>query len=452
MLGLVRRPGGGHRTTGCGAVKIAIVGTGVSGLVAAHLLHPQHEITVFESDTRIGGHANTVDVEVDGQPVAVDTGFIVYNDRNYPGFRALLDQLQVATQPTEMSFSVSDPRTGLEYRGSNLNAIFAQRRNLANPSFLRLLADVTRFNRAARRLVAGEGSWRGSDRLPDGGLDADVEETLAEFVRRGRFSQAFVQQFLIPFGASIWSADPATFMRFPVRAYARFMLNHGLLDVAMRPEWRTVTGGSRRYVEALTAPFAHRIQLATPVHKIVAHGGSGCAPHVELLTDRGPALFDRVIVATHSDQALRMLADASTAQREVLGAIGYQRNIATLHTDERMLPRNLRARASWNYAIAANARRTTVTYWMNRLQSIETPRPLLVTLNRPDEIDPRRRLAEFEYDHPVFDVPAMAAQRRRTEIQGRRGVYFAGAYWGYGFHEDGVQSALEVVRLLEPNR
>ena len=251
-------------------MKIAIVGTGVSGLVAAHMLHPHHEITVFESDTRIGGHANTVDVEVDGRSVAVDTGFIVYNDRNYPGFRALLDRLGVATQPTEMSFSVSDARTGLEFRGSNLNTIFAQRRNLANPSFLRVLADVTRFNRAARRLVAGEARWNGPDRLPDGGgFDAHSEESLAEFVRRGRFSQSFVRQFLIPFGASIWSADPATFMRFPVRAYARFMDNHGLLELAGRPDWRTVTGGSRRYVEALTAPFSHRIHLDMPVHKIV---------------------------------------------------------------------------------------------------------------------------------------------------------------------------------------
>ena len=325
-------------------MKIAIVGTGVSGLVAAHMLHPHHEITVFESDTRIGGHANTVDVEVDGRSVAVDTGFIVYNDRNYPGFRALLDRLGVATQPTEMSFSVSDPRTGLEFRGSNLNAIFAQRRNLANPSFLRLLADITRFNRAARRLVAGETRWNGPDRLPDGGgFDAHAEESLADFVRRGRFSQSFVRQFLIPFGASIWSADPATFMRFPVRAYARFMDNHGLLELAGRPEWRTVTGGSRRYVEALTAPFSHRIHLGMPVHKIVTHDGVGGSQLVEVLTDRGPELFDRVIVATHSDQALRMLADASTAEREVLGAIGYQRNIATLHTDERMLPRNPRA-------------------------------------------------------------------------------------------------------------
>ena len=434
-------------------MKIAIVGTGVSGLVAAHMLHPRHEITVFESDTRIGGHANTVDVEADGRSVAVDTGFIVYNDRNYPGFQALLARLGVATQRAEMSFSVSDARTGLEFRGSNLNSIFAQRRNLANPSFLRVLADITRFNRAVRHLGADETRWTGSDRLPGrDGADANDEQSLADFVRRGRFSKSFVRQFLIPFGASIWSADPATFLRFPVRGYARFMDNHGLLELAGRPAWRTVTGGSRRYIEALTAPFSDRIRLRTAVHKIVTHDG-GCGSRlVEVLTRGGPELFDRVIVATHSDQALRMLADASAAEREVLGSIRYQRNVATLHTDERMLPRNPRARASWNYAIAEDARGTTVTYWMNRLQSIETRRPLLVTLNRSAEIDPRTQIAEFEYHHPVFDVPAMAAQRRRAEIQGRRGLYFAGAYWGYGFHEDGVQSALEVARLVESSR
>ncbi|HEY1738475.1 MAG TPA: FAD-dependent oxidoreductase, partial [Acidimicrobiia bacterium] len=397
-------------------MKIAIVGTGVSGLVAAHMLHPQHEITVFESDTRIGGHANTVDVEIDGRSVAVDTGFIVYNDRNYPGFCGLLERLGVASHPAEMSFSVSDPNTGLEFRGSNLNAVFAQRANLAKPSFLRLLCDIVRFNRAARRLVASEARWTGPDRLTGGAIGLHAEESLAHFVRRHHLSDAFVRQFLIPFGASIWSADPATFMRFPARSYARFMDNHGLLELGGRPQWRTVTGGSRRYVEALTAPFLDRIHLDTRVHKIVAHDGVPDPRRVELLTARGPELFDRVIVAAHSNQALRMLADASRDERAVFGAIRYQRNIATLHTDARMLPHNRRARASWNYAIAAQEHRATVTYSMNRLQAIETSRPLLVTLNRPGEIDDRLRLAEFEYDHPVFDLPAMAAQQRRGEI------------------------------------
>ncbi|MEP6660334.1 MAG: FAD-dependent oxidoreductase [Acidimicrobiales bacterium] len=432
-------------------MKIAIVGTGISGLVAAHRLHPDHQVTLFEADSRIGGHANTVDITVDGVRHAVDTGFIVYNERNYPGFSSLLRELGVATQPTEMSFSVADIRTGLEYRGSNLNTLFAQRRNIYRPSFLRLMAEIARFNRAARALVAGEQAWRGADRLAQPASPGHVaaeEESLEEFVKRGRYSAAFVSLFLVPFGASIWSADPETFTRFPVRAYARFMHNHGLLGIGARPAWRTVTGGARRYVQALTASFSDRIRFSSPVHKIVTRSNAAGERVVELLTDQGPESFDRIVIAAHSDQALGMLADASVAERSILGAIGYQRNIATLHTDDRLLPVNLRARASWNYAIDANSRRATVTYWMNSLQSIESTRPLLVTLNRSDAIDARAVHAEFDYDHPVFNAAAIAAQRRRHEIQGRRGIYFAGAYWGYGFHEDGVQSGIEVAEAI----
>ena len=434
-------------------MRIAIVGTGVAGLAAAHRLHPRHDITVFESDARVGGHAHTVDVEVDGQRHAVDTGFIVYNERNYPGFVALLAELGVATQATEMSFGVADAQTGLEFRASSLNSMFAQRRNLLRPAFVRLLTEIVRFNRAARALVDGEPRWRGSERLggPSAAPDGDAEESLAEFVRRGRYSAAFVEQFLVPFGASIWSADPETFTQFPVRAYARFMNNHGLLELRDRPQWRTITGGSRSYVDALVAPFADRIRMSSPVHKIVARP-SGSAASVEVLTERGPESFDRVVVAAHSDQALRLLGDATPTERVILGAIKYQRNVATLHTDARMLPVNPRARASWNYAVDTRARKATVTYWMNRLQAIESSRPLLVTLNRRAAIDDGSVLAEFEYDHPTFDAAAIAMQRRRSEIQGRRGIYFAGAYWGYGFHEDGVQSAREVVAALEGER
>ena len=432
-------------------MKIAIVGTGISGLVAAHRLHPDHQVTLFEADSRIGGHANTVDITVDGVRHAVDTGFIVYNERNYPGFSSLLRELGVATQPTEMSFSVADIRSGLEYRGSNLDTLFVQRRNAFRPSFLRLIAEIARFNRAARALVAGEQQWRGADRLAQPVSPNDVaaeEESLEEFVKRGRYSAAFVSLFLVPFGASIWSADPATFTRFPVRAYARFMHNHGFLAVGARPAWRTVTGGSRQYVKTLTASFSDRVRLSSPVHKIVTRASAGGEKVVELLTDQGPESFDRIVIAAHSDQALRMLADASAAERSILGSIRYQRNTATLHTDDRVLPVNLRARASWNYAIDENSRRATVTYWMNSLQSIESTRPLLVTLNRSDTIDAQAVHAEFDYDHPVFDAPAIAAQRRRHEIQGRRGIYFAGAYWGYGFHEDGVQSGIEVAEAI----
>jgi predicted NAD/FAD-binding protein len=426
-------------------VRIAIVGTGVSGLVAAHRLHRDHDVTVFEADRRTGGHANTVTVEVDGAVHAVDTGFIVYNEPNYPGFRALLAELGVATQPTEMSFGLSDPASGLEYRGTNLDTLFAQRRNLANPRFLRLLTEIVRFNRGARRLVADEPRWEGGDRLDRPESD---DEPISEFLQRGHYSQAFVDLFLVPFGTAIWSADPSTFTTFPMRSYARFMQNHGLLGVAARTPWRTITGGSRRYLDALTAPFASRIRCATPVHKIVGAHGPGGVTEVELLTDHGPERFDRVVVATHSDQALRMLGDATPAERSILGAIASQRNTATLHTDARLLPRNERARASWNAVVDRGAPRTGVTYWMNRLQRIESTRPLLVTLNRSEAIDPRRVLAEFEYDHPVFDVGALHAQRRRREIQGVRGIAFAGAYWGYGFHEDGVQSGIEAAASI----
>jgi predicted NAD/FAD-binding protein len=259
-----------------------------------------------------------------------------------------------------------------------------------------------------------------------------------------------VERFLVPFGAAIWSADPATFTRFPMRSYARFMFNHGLLGVAGRAQWRTITGGSREYLDALIAPFEDRIRLSTPVHKIVTRAGADLP--VEVLTDRGPESFDRVVVAAHSDQALRMLGDPTPSERSVLGAIGYRANTVTLHTDGSLLPTRARARASWNYWVDPTERRATVTYWMNQLQGIRSTRPLLVTLNRTDAIDPAHVLAEFGYHHPVFDAAAMRAQRRRHEIQGTRGIYFAGAYWGYGFHEDGVQSALEVARAIERAR
>ena len=386
-------------------MRVAIVGTGVSGLVCAHLLHGRHDVVVFEADERVGGHTHTHRVELPDATVNVDTGFLVYNERTYPLFCRLLDRLGVATQPSDMSFSVADERTGLEWRGTSLSTVFAQRRNLARPEFLRMLADVARFNRLARQLL-------------DNPPSEDV--TLADVLASRRWSDGFLDWYLVPLGSSIWSAD--------------------------QPAWRTVTGGAQRYVDAIVAPLdiEGRIRVATPIDKI-----RRLPDGVEVVGPDGPEHFDHVIVATHSDQALRMLSDPTRAEIEVLGAIRYQPNQATLHTDTRLLPRHRRAWASWNYhRLAADHDRATLTYHLNPLQSIPSATPLLVTLNRDDAIDPSRVLARMDYSHPVLDPQAISAQRRRGELHTRGRTWFCGAYWGYGFHEDGVRSAVEVCAEL----
>lgn len=410
--------------------RIAIIGTGISGLVCAHLLHPHHDVTVLEADHRAGGHTNTVRIDLDDETHHVDTGFIVFNEPNYPAFTQLLRRLGVATRPSDMSFSVSDERTGIEWCGSSLATVFAQRRNITQPAFHRMLVDVARFNRAARKLLT---------------RPVDPAYTLADLLAEGRWSQGFVDWYLVPLGSAIWSADPTTFTRFPAATFARFFDNHGLLSVGTQLPWRTVQGGARNYVDAILTPLRDRVRLATPVDKIVRR-----AEHVELRPMFGdPEHFDHVIVATHSDQALRLLSDPTAAELEVLGAVAYQPNLATLHTDERLLPRSHRARASWNYhRPAREGTRATVTYDMNKLQGIRSRRHLMVTLNRPEAIDPDRVLATIEYSHPMFDARAVAAQQRHHEINGVDRTWFCGAYWGYGFHEDGVQSALRVCKAL----
>jgi predicted NAD/FAD-binding protein len=421
-------------------VKIAVIGSGISGLTCAHLLDPDHDVTVFEAGERVGGHTNTVDVVVPNRSgqlhsVAVDTGFIVFNEGNYPNFITLLDRLGVASQQSEMSFSVMAASTGLEYRGTNLNTLYAQRRNILSASFTRMLIDIVRFNRAGRAALDQP------DSFPD-------LMTLREFVAKRTYSKRFVSEFLIPFGAAIWSADPETFLEFPASTYFRFMENHGLLGLQGIPTWRTVTGGSREYVRALTARLKRPVQLLSPIRAVRRSTDPsrpfGIEVSIEMEDGRSQG-FDAVVLACHSGQSLSMLSDATAAEIEVLSSIKFQPNTATLHSDSTLLPRIPRARASWNYHLGAGSGDVaTLTYWMNKLQSIDSPTNLLVTLNRSGEINPETVLGEFHYEHPVFDAAAIAAQKRRPEIQGVQATFFAGAYWGFGFHEDGVNSALDV--------
>lgn len=410
-------------------MRIAIVGTGVSGLTCAHLLHTRHDVTVFEADDQPGGHANTVTVRLTEGEHRVDTGFIVYNERNYPHFTRLLTELGIATRSSDMSFSVSDEVDDMEWRSSSPATMFAQPRNLVRPSFLRMLVDIGRFNRGARRLLEAP---------------IDVDYTLADFLAEGRWSRSFVDWYLIPMGSAIWSADPSVFTRFPAAAFVSFFNNHGLLGLGNQPEWRTVVGGSAMYVDAIVGPLGRKLRLSTPVSKLGRRNDD-----VEVTTATGDVdHFDHVIIATHSDQALRMLSDPTQVEREILGNIGYRPNVATLHTDARLLPRRPRARASWNWHRRPGITAPTLTYDLSRLQGLTSEVPICLTLNRPEAIDPGRVVDTMTYWHPVFDSAAMRAQRRHAEISGHAGISYCGAYWGFGFHEDGVQSALGVCRQL----
>ena len=406
-------------------MKIAIVGGGIAGNMAAALLHASHDITLFEADRRLGGHVHTHEVERFGRRYAVDTGFIVYNERTYPRFTRLLQQLGVATQESEMSFSLRCERSGLEYNGASLDTLFAQRANLLRPSFIGMVRDILRFHREARRLLDTPG-----DEVP-----------LGEILERGRYGRGFVENYIVPMGAAIWSTDPGSMLLFPARFFVRFLDNHGMLTVNRRPVWRTVSGGSMRYVERLTAAFRDRVRLATPVRSLQRVTG-GVVVHPR---GAAPQRFDAVFVACHSDQALAMLADPSPLEREALGAIGYQQNEAVLHTDATLMPRRKRAWASWNYHRLAHDRSAlALTYDMSRLQRLASPEPFLVTLNRTSQVDPRRVIARMTYHHPLFTPAAVAAQALHARLNHAR-TFFCGAYWGFGFHEDGVASAMAAV-------
>lgn len=412
-------------------LKIALVGTGIAGNVAAYRLHRAgHDLTVYEAEDRIGGHTHTHRVELDGEWHEIDTGFIVFNERTYPHFVALLDELGVSSQRTEMSFSVRDDARRLEYNGTSLNGLFAQRRNLVRPGFLGMLTDILRFNREAPALLADDGD----------------EITLRAYLEAHRFGGRFVDDYLVPMGAAIWSTDPVRMFDFPARFFVRFLHNHGMLTINDRPVWRVIRGGSARYVERLVAPFRERIRLKSAVERI-RRQSDGVIVHV-----RGCEAehFDHVFLACHADQALRLLADPAREEREILGALPYQQNEALLHTDTALLPRRRRAWAAWNYhRLPGHEARVALTYDMNVLQGLRSRETFCVTLNASEHVDPRRVLRRLEYSHPLFTPAGAIAQQRHREISGVRRTHYCGAYWRYGFHEDGVVSALQALALFD---
>jgi len=411
-------------------MRIAVIGAGISGLSAAWLIGQGHEVVLFEAASRLGGHANTVEVQGERGGSAVDTGFVVYNEATYPNFVAMLDHLGVASQPTEMSFAVSLDRGALEYSGASLAGLFAQRGNLVSPRFWQMLRDITRFYRIATRDAQTGGA---------AGL------SLGDYLAAGRYGEAFCEDHLLPMAAAIWSAPCAEILSYPAAAFLRFHRNHGLLQLTDRPVWRTVTGGSRVYVERLRSQLSGEVRLGAPVRQ-VRRGLNDVLLIGEGWSDR----FDQVVFASHPDQALAMLVDASPAEAGALGAFRYSRNRAVLHSDETLMPRRPGAWASWNH-IGERARpdaACAVTYWMNRLHGLPETKPLFVTLNPPDSLRPEAILHEEVYEHPLFDAAALAAQDRLWALQGMRRSWFCGAYFGSGFHEDGLQAGLAVAEDL----
>lgn len=418
-------------------MKVAIIGAGISGLTAAYRLSTIHDVTVFEANDYPGGHTNTVDIELDGEHHAIDTGFIVFNDWTYPNFIALLNELHVKSLPTSMSFSVRCDSANLEYNGSSLNGLFSQRSNLIRPAFYRMLRDILRFNKEACGLMFSK--------------SVSDETTVGEFLRRNKYSLEFAEHYILPMGSAIWSCPVGTFETFPIRFIVEFYKNHGLLSVRNRPVWRVVEGGSKSYVTQMVKRFQDRVRLNTPIDKI-ARTASGV---VITPKNKPPETFDHVVFGCHSDQCLRMLSDATPVEQSVLTEFPYERNVAILHTDESVLPKKRRAWAAWNYLLnertsPSDAHPATVTYQMNMLQHLKSRHSFNVTLNSDQNISPAKVLRRLEYSHPVFTVRRAAAQRRHSELINANRTSYCGAYWGNGFHEDGVVSAIRVCDALMP--
>ncbi|MEM6483765.1 MAG: FAD-dependent oxidoreductase [Pseudomonadota bacterium] len=411
-------------------MKIAVVGSGISGLACAHYLSSENTVTVFEAGKRLGGHTATMDVKLGTRSFAVDTGFIVFNDWTYPNFIALMNELGISSKPTTMGFSVHSQATGLEYAGTNLDALFAQRRNLLSPRFLKMVRDILRFNKESL-----------AD-LESGRLSED--ESLGSYLERNRYSPSFKDDYLIAMGSAIWSADCASMLDFPAQFFIRFFKNHGLLSVKNRPQWHVIEGGSREYIRPLCRRFEERINLDTPIERILRD-----AAGVTLASADQEWRFDQVVIATHSDQALALVDSPSEAESEILGALPYQSNDVVLHTDTRLLPQNRKTWSSWNYRLGVSDTRAVLTYNMNILQRLNAPETFCVTLNDTASINPHRILGRFTYEHPVFSLDGMKAQKRWSEINGHNNTWYCGAYWHNGFHEDGVVSALRVANSLK---
>lgn len=420
-----------HMSTRPPRRRVAVIGSGAAALGAAWALSRRHDVTIFDGNAHAGGHANTVEVPTaNGGTVAVDTGFIVYNQRNYPNLIRMFDHLSVPTQATDMSFAVSLDQGRLEYSGGSLAGLFGQPGNLVRPRFLGMVADILRFYREAPALLHS----------------GDTALSLGAYLERGGYGRAFIDDHLLPMAAAIWSAPCATMLDFPAVSFVRFCANHGLLQVSDRPRWRTVSGGSREYVRRLLADIPAELRLDCPVRQIVRH-----ADGVRVVTEQGAPAFDDVVVGTHADEALALLADPSAAERAVLGAFSYQENLAVLHSDPALMPSRRRVWAAWNYLGRANAdgaRHLCVTYWMNRLQGLPDALPLFVTLNpmappRPDLVH-----RTITYHHPLFDAGAMAAQGRLPDLQGVNRTWFCGSYFGYGFHEDAFASGLRAAEAM----
>lgn len=409
-------------------MKIAIIGSGIAGLTSAYLLNRNHEISVFEAGDWVGGHTHTVEVQVDGQHHAVDTGFIVFNDWTYPNFIRLLNQLGVGFKATEMSFSVSDPVSGVEYNGHSLNSLFAQRRNLLSPKFWGMVRDILRFNREA---------------LNDLNLQRIARDmTLGDYLKANAYSERFIQHYIVPMGAAIWSMSLHDMLGFPLQFFVRFFKNHGLLSVSDRPQWCVVEGGSSSYIAPLTESFKQHIRLNCPVTRVERD-----ADGVTLHSAQGSERFDKVVFACHSNQALALLAEPTRIEKDILGALPYADNDVVLHTDTRLLPQRPLAWASWNYRLGGPADQpAAVTYNMNILQSIQSETTFCVSLNQTALIDPSKILARYTYAHPQYSLAGTQAQARWEELLGANHSYFCGAYWANGFHEDGVVSALRVAR------